>query len=566
MKRYSTRCVQFRNTARQTVNCHAGRAVLPANKNFYMTIKGINHIMSMKKVQNKTGRRINPLPGVAALLMFYAAASWGFSFNEVDSRARSLASKAYDAPTNTLPAALGELKFADYQQIQFRRDKAYWGQQPSPFKLNFYHEGMYFNQPVRINEIVGNQVRTIRYSPDYFTFGSLKIDPDDLKKLGFAGFKILYPLNKKTKNDEFFSMLGASYFRAIGKGQVYGLSGRGLAIDTALPSGEEFPHFREFWLQRPGRKDKQIVLYALLDSPRATGAYRFTITPGDPTRVDVLTRIYLRSKVGKLGIAPLTSMYLFGAVQPSPLVNYRPELHDSDGLSIHAGNGEWIWRPLVNPKRLAVSAFAIENPRGFGLLQRERHFSAYQDLDDRYDLRPGGWVEPKGNWGKGHIELVEIPTADETNDNVVTYWVPEQQPAVGKPAEFAYRVSFTRHERQLMDKKTAWVAQTRRSTGEVKQANLIRKTDDTIAWIVDFAGPSLKALPASKPVTAQVSSSANGQIVSSEVRYNPVTRGRRLILRVKVKDPKTVTELRAALQDGKRVLTETWSHQIPVSE
>ncbi|MCX5926961.1 MAG: glucan biosynthesis protein, partial [Cyanobium sp. LacPavin_0920_WC12_MAG_63_22] len=208
------------------------------------------------------------------------------------------------------------------------------------------------------------------------------------------------------------------------KGHVYGLSARGMAIDTALPSGEEFPRFREFWIQQPKPGDKHLVIFALLDSPRATGAYRLTLRPGSDTIVDVKAQMFLRDKVGKLGIAPLTSMFLFGANQPSKVLNYRRELHDSSGLSIHAGNGEWIWRPLNNPKHLAVSNFSVENPRGFGLLQRGRDFSHYEDLDDRYDKRPSAWIEPKGDWGKGTVDLVEIPTADETNDNIVAFWNP----------------------------------------------------------------------------------------------------------------------------------------------
>src|SRR5690606_3042367 len=194
---------------------------------------------------------------------------------------------------------------------------------------------------------------------------------------------VLYPLNKKDKQDELITLLGASYFRVVGKDQVYGLSARGLAIDTALPSGEEFPRFTEFWVERPQADRGNLLIYALLDSPRATGAYRMVVTPGKDSTVDVQARVYLREPVEKLGIAPLTSMYLFGANQPSSQLNYRPQLHDSEGLAIHTGDDEWIWRPLNNPKRLAISSYAVENPKGFGLLQRTRDFDRYEDLDDR---------------------------------------------------------------------------------------------------------------------------------------------------------------------------------------
>lgn len=504
--------------------------------------------------------------GAAVLLSMYANTSWAFNIDDVAKQAQDLAGKGFEAPKSNLPSQLRDMKYADYQQIQFNHDKAYWSNLKTPFKLEFYHQGMYFDTPVKLNEVTATSVREIKYSPDYFNFGNVKHDPDTVKNLGFAGFKVLYPLNSKDKKDEITSFLGASYFRVIGAGQVYGLSARGLAIDTALPSGEEFPRFKQFWIERPKPQDKHLVIYALLDSPRATGAYRFLITPGKDSTVDVQSKVYLRDKVGKLGVAPLTSMYLFGANQPSPVPNYRPALHDSNGLSIHAGNGEWIWRPLNNPKHLAVSTFTVENPRGFGLLQRGRDFDKYQDLDDRYDMRPSGWIEPKGDWGKGRVELVEIPTSDETNDNIVAFWTPESLPEPGKVMNFSYRLHFTRDESALHSPETAYVKSTLRSTGDVKQSNLVRQPDGTVAFIVDFVGPEMSKLPQNTPVTPQVSIGNNGELVENSVRYNPVTKGWRLVLRVRVKDNKQPTEMRAALVNGDKTLTETWSNQLPANE
>jgi glucans biosynthesis protein len=240
-------------------------------------------------------------------------------------------------------------------------------------------------------------------------------------------------------------------------------------------------------------------------------------------------------------------MFLFGANQPSKVLNYRRELHDSSGLSIHAGNGEWIWRPLNNPKHLAVSNFAIENPRGFGLLQRGRDFSHYEDLDDRYDKRPSAWIEPKGDWGKGSVDLVEIPTADETNDNIVAFWSPEKLPEPGQPLDVAYRMHWTIDEASIHAPDSAWVKQTLRSTGDVKQSNLIRQPDGSVAYLVDFEGPSLAALPENADVRSQVSIGDNAELVENTVRYNPETKGWRLMLRMKIKDPSKATEMRAAL-------------------
>lgn len=497
--------------------------------------------LSAKRLRNAL------VTGSALFCLFGAGQLWAFSLDDVSAKAKELAGQKYEAPRSNLPNEFREMKFADYQKIRFRNEKAEWADQNTPFKLSFYHQGMHFDTPVKINEVTADSVQEIKYDPNRFDFGDVKFDPKATEQLGYAGFRVLYPINKADKQDEIMTMLGASYFRVVGKGQSYGLSARGMAIDTALPSGEEFPRFTEFWIERPKPGEKQLVIFALLDSPRATGAYRLTLRPGTDTIVDVKSQMFLRDKVSKLGIAPLTSMYLFGANQPSKVLNYRRELHDSSGLSIHAGNGEWIWRPLNNPKHLSVSNFAVENPRGFGLLQRGRDFSHYEDLDDNYDKRPSAWIEPEGDWGKGSVDLVEIPTADETNDNIVAFWSPAELPKVGEPLDVSYRLHWTMDEKELHPADSAWVKQTLRSTGDVKQSNLIRQPDGSVAYLVDFEGPSLKNLPPDAPVRSQVSVGDNAEIVENSVRYNEHTKGWRLTLRMKIKDAGKPTEMRAAL-------------------
>jgi len=503
---------------------------------------------------------------ISTVLSMLATPVWAFSLDDVSNQAKKLAEKTFEAPKSNLPAVFRNMKFADYQQIRFKDEAAYWAAEKTPFKLNFYHQGMHFDVPVKINEVTTTGVKEVAYDPAYFDFGNVNMDPAALAGLGFAGFKVRYPVNKPDKLDELITMLGASYFRVIGKDQIYGLSARGLAIDTALPSGEEFPRFREFWVEYPQPDRRNLVIYALLDSPRATGAYRLQVAPGADSTVDIEARIYLREAVSKLGIAPLTSMFLFGPHQPSRQVNYRPALHDSNGLAIHAGNGEWLWRPLNNPKRLSVSTFTIENPRGFGLLQRGHSFSQYEDLDDRYEARPSGWVEMLGDWGKGKVELVEIPTPDETNDNIVAFWTPEHIPALGQPIDVKYRLHFTLDEPALHDPNLAWVAQTRLSTGDVKQPNLIRQPDGTTAYIVDFEGPSLSAIAPEVSVASQVSLGSNAELIENNVRHIPATNGRRLLLRLKIKDATKPVEIRAALVEGDKALTETWSYQLPANE
>lgn len=486
-------------------------------------------------------------------------------FTEIARQAEALAAAPYKAPVSQLPDSLESLKFAGYQNVRQREDHFLWRDVPGDWLLGFYHQGMHFKTPVRINEIGPDGTREIGFDPAHFDYGGVPVDPAALKGLGYAGFKLLYPLNSPAKrNEELASFLGASYFRMMGRGQVYGISARGLALDTALASGEEFPAFREFWIRRPTPGQPALVVYALLDSPRATGAYRFDIRPGATTEVMVRMRVYLRAPVGRLGIAPLTSMYLYGANQPWPKPNYRPEIHDSDGLAIHTGGGEWLWRPLNNPRRLAVSAFAVTAPRGFGLLQRAREFSRYEDLDDRYEKRPSLWIEPVGDWGKGSVQLVEIPTRDETNDNIVAFWVPDAPPAPGQALDLSYRMSWTGDDPVRMQSALAHAAQTRRSREEIKGPDLIRRSDGSITYVIDFVGPALRGLAGAPAVEAW--SDANGEIVEQSLRANDATGGQRLQLRVMQKDPTRPVELRARLAQDGAALTETWTYQVPAHD
>ncbi|OCG33401.1 glucan biosynthesis protein G [Gilliamella sp. Choc4-2] len=496
----------------------------------------------------------------SALLISFS--TWAFSYDDVVKKAEKLSKQAYEQPSKNIPSQLASLQFADYQKILFNHQKAYWKDQNTRFKLEFYHEGMYFDTPIKINEVVNNQVNEIKYDPSYFDLSQINLGNLDTKNLGFAGFKVHYPINSSNKtDDEIFTALGGSYFRAVGKNQIYGLSARGLALDTGEMSGEEFPRFKEFWIEKPEPNQKHLIIYALLDSHSVTGAYKITLVPSVDTTVTVEAKVFFRNAVKKLGIAPLTSMFLYGPNQPSPLLNYRPAMHDSNGLSILASNKEWIWRPLNNPKRLSFSSYSLENPKAFGLIQRDNGFSDYQDLDDHYEKRPSVWTEILGDWQKGRVELVEIPTPDETNDNIVAFWVPEKQYNAGNMLNIKYRLHYTLNEQQRYPDNVARAVSTRLSLGDIKQANLIRKLDGSNAYVIDFAGPQLSE---DKPVKI-ISSINNGTIVSSQSQYNPIIKGWRVIVRFNVEDSKKATDIRIQLASEKtnEVLSETWSGQYP---
>ena len=490
---------------------------------------------------------------VACFSVPVAAAA--FDFDAVAQRARDLAAKPYAKPAAKPPKELMALTYDQYRDIRFRTDRFHWRGGKLPFELAFFHTGLYFGQPVRINEVSSEGVREIRFNPDDFSYGANKLDTSKIRDSGFAGFRVHYPINTPKYKDEVVVFLGASYFRALGKDQRYGLSARGLAIDTGLASGEEFPRFVEFWIERPAANARELVIHALLDSKSAAAAYRFVVRPGTETVMDVKVQLHLRENVAKLGIAPLTSMFHFGENQRAPSADYRPEVHDSDGLSVHTGTGEWIWRPLANPKRLLVTSFATTNPAGFGLMQRDRAFSSYQDLEARYDVRPSAWIAPKGSWGAGRVELIQIPTPDETNDNIVAFWVPATPPAVRQPWNLEYRLHWQKaHETVPLQ---SWVTQTRRGSGYV------RAPDKGIAFMIDFEGPALAKLPADAKLQAAFTADGNAKIVESIAFRNEVTGGWRVALRLNRADDKKPVELRGFLRNGTETVSETWSYLLP---
>lgn len=468
-----------------------------------------------------------------------------------------LANASYAKPSNDVPKELKDLSYEQYRDIRFKADHMLWQGERLPFELSFFHQGRDFDQQIRINEITGKHVRPLSYAPGAFDFGKNNLEPTKWKGLGYAGFTVRYPMNTPAYKDEVVTFLGASYFRGLGKGQLYGLSARGLAVDTGLMSGEEFPRFVEFWLERPAPKARQLTFYALLDSPRASGAYRFVLSPGTETRLDVTAHLYLRDGVGKLGIAPLTSMYFFGENQRADREDFRPEVHDSDGLAVLAGNGEWIWRPLVNPKHLLITSFATTNPGGFGLQQRDRRFSSYEDLAARYDLRPSAWVEPLGAWGAGRVELVQIPTPDETNDNIVAFWVPNQPPKPKEAYGLEYRVRWQKETET--HPPLLWALQTRRGPG------YRAKQDDSLFLFVDFVGqePTMTAEVAASDLRGQISADSNGELLESRIERNGTTNGWRLYLHLRRLDQAKPVELRAALYRKDQPVSETWSYILP---
>ena len=481
-----------------------------------------------------------------------------FDFDNVAAVAQDLARTPFQAPKEKIPDMLRKISYSDWRAIRFRPDRALWRKRRLPFEVQFFHPGIIYNRIVRIHTVDANGVRPVGFSPGLFDYGKNAFATQVPQDLGYAGFRIHYPLNRQDYKDEVIVFLGASYFRAVGKNQVLGLSARGLAIDTGLPSGEEFPFFKEFWLVTPARDARSVRIYALLDSPRAAAAYSFLVTPGGQTVVDVEARIFPREKIEKLGIAPLTSMFFFGENTRDAPVDYRPEVHDSDGLLVALRSGEWIWRPLVNPKRLNMQQYRATDPVGFGLLQRDRNFDHYQDLETRPELRPCAWIKPRGRWGNGTIELVEIPSPKEIHDNIVAYWIPGQPVQPGRALSLSYTLY--------------WYADDpgRPPGGRVEATRQDGGTDDLPhRLVVDFSGKRLNELPADTVlrgvITIGSGTGEEGELISQQVMKNPVTGGWRLAFRIrpKTKDP---IELRAYLAKDGETLTETWTYRLHPGE
>ncbi len=476
-----------------------------------------------------------------------------FGVDDVVRRARELASAPFEGQVPPLPDELNKLNFDAWREIEFRDDRSIFGGANSPFHLQLYHLGHLYKRSVTINTIRDGIPTPLPYKPAQFDFGKTKIEKPLPVNLGFAGFKIRYPLNDPHKFDEFISFVGASYFRFLGRGQQYGLSARALQIGGGT-NAEEFPFFREFWIDTPVAGSEKLTIFALLDSSAATGAFQFTCHPLEESEVEVSATLIPRRDDAKIGFAPLTSMFFIGENDHRFNEDFRPELHDSDGLLLHTGAGEWIWRPLRNPTIAKLSSFVDRDVQGYGLLQRDRHFDHYQDIDLAYQLRPSYWIEPKTKFGEGHVELFEMPTTDESNDNIVASWVANQPLQVGTPLTYGYTITASLDFDHLSDAaKTLNTFQT--------QARALGSSEPNSAtsrrFLVDFTGGDLAYYKDDAGAIQVVASVSQGKVIRTYAQWNPYTEGFRAAIDVQL-DPDQTADIRGFLRAGAKTLSETW--------
>ncbi|MBJ7535631.1 glucan biosynthesis protein [Rhodomicrobium vannielii ATCC 17100] len=480
-----------------------------------------------------------------------------FSFATLVERARQLSLSPYAPPADTIPENYKDLNYDQYRDIRFKREDALWANDNLGFTAEFFSAGYLYATPVQIFTVANGRATELKYRADLFTYGQNVTPPPEGTAPGFSGFRIHTPIDKAYQMDEFAVFQGASYFRAKATGQGYGLSARGLAIDTARPPHDEFPVFRAFWIVRPESGASSVTVFALLDSISVSGAYKFVISARANTVMDVDCTLFPRKTMAHAGIAPLTSMFYFAPSTSYRADEVRNRVHDSDGLAIWNGKGEHIWRPLINSPRVQFSSFVDDAVRGFGLVQRERRGDRYEDFEAHYEQRPSLWVEPRESFGKGSVDLVELPTTTEYFDNIVAYWHPKEPLAAG--ASYAYKYRLTWCDAPPLRINYATVAQT--LVGASLQ-NAGRRL-----FNIDFAGTEEFNLCddsdefcGDKSRTMELTASA-GTIVNATIRRNRVSGGHRVAFEYEPAAGSDEADLRCGLLSDGKPISEVWIYR-----
>jgi glucans biosynthesis protein len=483
------------------------------------------------------------------------AANWAqpakprFAFADVINRAEQLSRVEFDGQKDPEPEELASLDYDGYRKIRFRKESRI--RLGASFELDLFHRGHIFPRRVGVNIVRDGEVEPLPYMPEAFDFGGQKIGPFS-PELGFAGLRIRYPLNRPDVADELIVFLGASYFRFLGRGQIYGLSARGLAINAGIPGEtEEFPIVREFWIEeaQPGHTSLQI--HALLDSKSVTGAYSFQLIPGENTIAEVTSVLFPRRDLDKVGLAPLTSMYFTGGSGPRHADMFRREVHDADGLLMRR-DGLPVWRPLRNPRESRTSSFAATSMQGFGLMQRNRRFDDYQDLEAQYQRRPSYFVEPMGDWGSGSVELSELATESETNDNIVASFRPRAPLAAGERTQWRYRIIATGD-----DARISQLARVQKTLISDRAAAHFGKPNGARLYIVDFTGGDVAFYRDALDQLELAVQTTTGVVSAEALAWNPHTRGVRARIFAQVEVGQS-TNVSATLLHRGKPMSETW--------
>lgn len=527
----------------------------------------------MKRHTKSLHNRRQVLQGIATLSLLATTAltlpafaqveersEFAFDFESFSARMQAMAAAPFEPLAVSVPESFQNFDYDAYRLIQFRPEAAKWIDSPSGYRVQAFHLGWLYTEPVKVFELDAGTARPLAFTPDDFTYHDTAVAESARAQEfpGVAGFRLNYPLNKPDSYDELISFLGASYFRALGRDNIYGLSARGLVLNSWVDLPEEFPRFSEFYLEKP-QGQGPLTIYAALDSQSVTGAYRFVITPASDaaqeTTIDVTARLYFRTDVKELGVAPLTSMFLYAEANRGGFDDYRPQVHDSNGLLLERESGEIMWRALNNTDSLGNSYLWENNPRAFGLYQRGRDFDSYQDAGAHYERRPSLRIEPQGDWGQGMVRLIEIPARLEADDNIVAFWIPAEPALAGTAREFSYRMIWGNLDPET-NPAMAYVAETRAGAGGVsgvENAANLRK------FVVDFKGGELDSLPPETPIDV-LATAAGGAVVNSVLSRVEANGVWRLVLDIETTGTAPL-ELKAYLVGLGRKLTETWLYQ-----
>ena len=487
-----------------------------------------------------------------------------FDFEGLKAQAKALAAQPYTDRKQQLPPTLANMTPQQFNAIQYDANHSLWKDLNGQLDVQFFHVGMGFRTPVRMYSVdpSNRQAREVHFRPELFNYNDSKVEQKQLKgDLGFSGFKLFKA--PEIASHDIVSFLGASYFRAVDATKQYGLSARGLAVDTYAKRQEEFPDFTKFWFETPTKDATRFVVYALLESPSATGAYRFDIDcQAEQVVMAVDMQVTARTAIQQLGIAPMTTMFSCGTHERRMCDTIHPEIHDSDRLAMWRGNGEWICRPLNNPAKLQFNAFADTDPKGFGLVQTDHDFASYQDTVDWYSKRPSLWVEPTTAWGEGSIDLLEIPTTGETLDNIVAFWTPKKPVAAGDTLSFGYKLYWS----ALPPTGTplARVHATRSGMGGFLEGWAPGEHyPDKWArrFAIDFTGGGLDRLPEGTGIEPVVTVSS-GKVQDFHVLVIPDIKGYRVIFDwYPTSDSVDPVEMRLFIRTSDRTLSETWLYQ-----
>lgn len=470
-----------------------------------------------------------------------------FSFSNVLDLARTLSKRPFKLNTPDLPDAFNNLAYDAYVGIRARPDAMVWGRENIGFAIEPLHRGFIFSNPMQINFVDDGKVSRLVYESSKFEFGKIT-PPQNLPDIGFSGVRIMTTPAGGGAPTEVAIFQGASFFRAAARGQTLGAMARGLAIRVADGKGEEFPQFRAIWIEKPTLAAGALVFYALLDSESLTGAYRFTLRPGDATIIDTECTLFARVAVDHLGIAPMAATSLLSSLDRRKSDDIRPTVAEVSGLQMWTGTGEWLWRPVANRESLQLSSFVDDKPKGFGFVMRNRDFEQYQDDVQHWEMRPSLWIAPIGEWGPGSVQLVEIPSESEVNDNIIAYWRPRDGLAAGSETMFAYRQFWCWQPPDRPQGAFAVHSRSGRGSNGKRRRFIVQFSGDA------FAEP--QRLPDLKPALTV----APGAIVSMQSYLLPDRRAFRVAFEIEA-GGENYSELRLVIEAAGKPISETWLYR-----